>query len=351
MSSTLHFPIPSVEGPTATTSYKEESLLRKDHFELGTSDASASVRRGTVSGTIHSAPESMGRSFAQDRQQRRHVSVMHLNKLKQEISATTTPGRVRRSGTHSHSPSTSGQSGNESTTSSQGTVSPQPSRSKTVASVGAKKVPPPLTRTWHTPPTTGPPTEPLPSPPSSATLQPLILSSAVRTTGPPAPSPPGSPEKIPPPLPPKDPAPRAPDAKSPDSLGSVPPSPARSEAETPQARTPVREDMVKKVLADENATAEQLRAALETQSAKYARLMAYLLSLTERHGMEKHEFIRRIETLEADAHRRERELKGLRWLVANQSQSGKHAAPARADSSTLPPSQARSRQRSASESV
>ncbi|KAI0672305.1 hypothetical protein C8Q78DRAFT_948287, partial [Trametes maxima] len=345
----VHFPIPSVDGPTATTSYKEESLLRKDHFELGTSDPSASVRRGTVSGTSHSTPGSMGRSSVQDRQQRRHVSVMHLNKLKQDIGAAATPSRVRRSGTHSDSPSTSGQSGNEST-SSQGTVSPL-SRSKTVASAGAKKVPPPLTRTWHTPPTTGPPTEPLPSPPSSASLQPLILSSAARTAGPPEPSPPGSPQKSLPPLPPKDPPLRAPGAKSPDSLGSVPPSPARSEAETPQARTPVREDMAKKVLADENATAEQLRAALEMQSAKYARLMAYLLSLTERHGMEKHEFIRRIETLEADAHRRERELKGLRWLVANQSQSGKHVAPARADSSTLPLSQARSRQRSASESV
>ncbi|KAI0356893.1 hypothetical protein OH77DRAFT_177870 [Trametes cingulata] len=357
--SSMQFPIPPADGPMAASSYKEESLLRKDHFEIGIPEAQASQRRGTVSGSNQSAPGSVGRSFMSDRQQRRHVSVLHLNRLKQEVVATTSAQpttRVRRSGAHSDSPSTSGQSGNESTASSQGTVSPI-SRSKSASSPGAKKIPPPLMRTWHTPPTTGPPTEPLPSPPASATLQPLILSSAARSGAAPAPSPPVSPQKTLPPLPPKDPPARAQGAKSPDSLVSeAPPSPARSEPETPPVRTPVREDAVKKVLADENATAEELREALKTQSAKYARLMSYLLTLTERHGMEKHEFLRRIEVLEQDARRRERELKGLRWLVANSSQSGMQAmklaaAPARADSSTLSEKEPRSRERSCSESV
>ncbi|KAI0372522.1 hypothetical protein BV20DRAFT_909224, partial [Pilatotrama ljubarskyi] len=352
----MQFPIPTADGPVTATSYKEESLLRKDHFEIGSPETQASQRRGTVSGINQSAPGSVGRSFMSDRQQqRRHVSVLHLHKLKQDIVATTLPSRVRRSGAHSDSPSTSGQSGNESTTSSQGTVSPI-SRSKSSSSPGAKKIPPPLMRTWHTPPTTGPPTEPLPSPPASATLQPLILSTS-RSGAPLAPSPPASPQKTLPPLPPKDIPARTQGAKSPESLVSdAPPSPARSEPGSPPVRTPVREDAVKKVLADENATAEELREALKTQSAKYARLMSYLLTLTERHGMEKHEFLRRIEGLEQDARRRERELKGLRWLVANSSQSGvqamKHAGgPARADSSTLLEKEPRSRQRSCSESA
>ena len=48
----------------------------------------------------------------------------------------------------------------------------------------------------------------------------------------------------------------------------------------------------------EPTTMEQMREALAAQSAKYARLSAYLLSLTERHATEKNELARRIETLE-----------------------------------------------------
>ncbi|EIW53362.1 uncharacterized protein TRAVEDRAFT_31552, partial [Trametes versicolor FP-101664 SS1] len=356
----MQFPIPSVDGPQGASSYKEESLLRRDHFEIGPSEP-AGQRRGTVSGSHQGALGSMGRSFMQERQQRRHVSVLHFNKPKQEpkqepVSATFP--RVRRSGAHSDSPSTSGQSGNESTTSSHGTVSAL-LRSKTTVVPTTKKVPPPLLRTWHTPPSTGPPTEPLPSPPSSAPLQPLLLSSTSRTSGFSASSPP-SPQKTLPPLPPKDPPAPTESTRSSGSLGEAPPSPARSDRAMSPSHTPMRQDAVKKVLEDENASAEELREALRTQTAKYSRLMAYLLTLTERHGMEKHEFLRRIETFEQDARRRERELKGLRWLVANSSQSGGQAqaqgerregAPARADSSTLPGSEPRGRQRSCSESV
>ncbi|KAI0634276.1 hypothetical protein C8Q77DRAFT_1042877, partial [Trametes polyzona] len=371
----MQFPIPPVEMPLAASSYKEENLLRKDHFEIGTTESPSGQRRGTVSGINHSLPGSVGRSFMQDRQHRRHaISVLPSSKPKQDVVPTPTAAaalpRVRRSGAHSDSPSTSGQSGNESTASSQGTVSAL-ARSKSTSSPGAKKVPPPLKRTWHTPPTTGPPTEPLPSPPASASLQPLLLSSGTRTGVASIPSPP-SPQKSLPPLPPGD----ASGAQSPTKPGGgALPSPARSERASSPApvRTPMRQDAVKKVLEDENATAEELREALRTQTAKYSRLMAYLLTLTERHGIEKHEFLRRIETLEQDARRRERELKGLRWLVANASQSGTAAAaaaaasaglgqgegevrvgspPARADSSTIPGRDPpRSRQRSCSESV
>ncbi|KAI0772870.1 hypothetical protein BD413DRAFT_444508, partial [Trametes elegans] len=384
----MQFPATPSDGAHATTSYKEESLLRKDHFELGQPE---SRRRGTVPSGNQSEPASIGRSFVHERLARRNVSVMHLNRIKHDIAVASGSGSgsasqpasgapaagtrgVRRSGAHSDS----GQSGTDSSAASsshsQSTISPA-SRSKASASPtsgSAKKIPPPLLRTWHTPPSTGPPTEPLPSPPGSASLQPLILAGSARTAGSlPAPSPPPSPRKALPPLPPKD------ETRRPSSPASVTvtsaargapvPAPASAGRAGTGAGTGMREDAVKRVLADAHASAAELRAALEAQSAKYARLMSYLLSLTERHGMEKHEFVRRIEALEADARRRERELKGLRWLVANQSQSQsqsggagqgvgvgakrREGAPARADSAVLPRSEARNRQRSASESV
>ncbi|KAH9903410.1 hypothetical protein C8Q73DRAFT_722145, partial [Cubamyces lactineus] len=402
--STTQFPIPAVDGPMATTSYKEESLLRKDHFEIGAPSESAQApRRGTVSGSSQlsgkQSASSIGRSFAQDRQQRRQISVLHYGSVrgKQDASAGAIPGpsRVRRSG-GAYSDSTSG---NESTTSSHGTLSllsrrrsavmSSPPSGGVAASGGGKKAPPPLMRTWHTPPSTGPPpTDPLPAPPTNTALQPLILSTPSRGNIAPRPSSPVGSNKSLPPVPAKDregPV-RGQGAKTPDLLSTAPSSPIRSGHETATpTRTPVREDAVKKLLADENATTDQLREALRTQNAKYARLMSYLLSLTERHGMEKHEFLRRIETLEQDARRRERELKGLRWLVANSSQSlGEKLAAAsaasarngsrqqeqdpaqgakgkerlllrdelaRADSGTLPRGEVRTRMRSASESV
>ncbi|KZT04966.1 uncharacterized protein LAESUDRAFT_813837 [Laetiporus sulphureus 93-53] len=70
----------------------------------------------------------------------------------------------------------------------------------------------------------------------------------------------------------------------------------------------------------EVATMEQLRDALNAQSAKYKRLSSYLLTLTERHAAEKNELMRRIEVLEKEARKREREITGLRWLVMNAGQ-------------------------------
>ncbi|KAI9056324.1 hypothetical protein FKP32DRAFT_1607881 [Trametes sanguinea] len=128
-----HFPIPSVDGPLATTSYKEESLLRKDHFEIGTPEPQASQRRGTVSGTHQLAGGSVGRSSVQDHQRRRHVSVLHLNNVKQDAPSSSLP-RARRSGAASDSTT----SGNESTASSHRTVS-SIARSKSSSSPGAKR--------------------------------------------------------------------------------------------------------------------------------------------------------------------------------------------------------------------
>ncbi|KAI0752722.1 hypothetical protein C8Q80DRAFT_1267227 [Daedaleopsis nitida] len=332
--------VSAYDGPlTMATSYKEETLLRKDHFDIGESDMHP--RRGTVSvNKSQPLPATVG--FSPSRQDRRHISVMQLNRLKKEIVATTPP-RIRK--VPSASSSLAVQNGRQSVSSltrsnsassspSQTQVSPQGSRSPTPQ---GRKIPPPLKRTWHTAPITGPPKEPLPSPPTSTshTLPTPTTADSVRTGRSPSSSP-ISMRRTLPPLSTREISPSCGQggAKSPDSLTSfsIPSSPARSEAEAPSLRTPIREDPTQRILADENATSEQLREALRKQSEKYSRLSAYLLNLTERHALEKAELIRKIETLEQNAARCEREMKGLKWLLANTTKHG----PARADSNTLP---------------
>ena len=134
---------------------------------------------------------------------------------------------------------------------------------------------------------------------------------------------------------------------SPDSDASVnlsvPSSPVRgSDTDTDDRetsgrsspRTPMREDLARKVLADENASAQDLRDALQQQVDKYKRLSSYLLSLTERHALERAELVHKVELLERERERREREMKGLKWIVAH---SGSEGEPARKDSDVMPP--------------
>ena len=59
----------------------------------------------------------------------------------------------------------------------------------------------------------------------------------------------------------------------------------------------------------DDANPQSLRAAHET----------FVRMLREKHAMEKAELLKRIERLEKDARRREREIKGLRWLIMNTS--------------------------------
>lgn len=107
---------------------------------------------------------------------------------------------------------------------------------------------------------------------------------------------------------------------------SSPPSPLREHflglgdsrvAQPARTRTSFHEDTEEPQAGAQLATLEQLREALAAQSAKYQRLSSYLLSLSERHAVEKNELMRRIETLDKEARRREREIAGLRWLVMN----------------------------------
>ncbi|OCH94581.1 hypothetical protein OBBRIDRAFT_789060 [Obba rivulosa] len=219
-----------------------------------------------------------------------------------------------------------------------------PSRSRIPGSSSLRspgtKAPPPLLPTWRRPLSGGPPLEPLPSPPHSATTiraggnETKSTQSSSATSTPTNASFPGvgprpsmawihqqvfgqTIENVVPsasthslaleaarhlnePLP-----------SSTESLDRdreavrflVPETPTLAEHEHP--------------ISHDAATAEQLREALNAQSARYARLAAYVPSLIEKHAAEKSELKRRIEVLEQEAHKREREIKGLRWLVMN----------------------------------
>ncbi|KAI0698961.1 hypothetical protein C8T65DRAFT_553981, partial [Cerioporus squamosus] len=343
------------DGPLATaTSFKEESLLRRDHFEIGGSDSQP--RRGTVSfnSSNPTPPATVG--FSPSRQERRHISVLQLSRLKKEITATAPKIRKMPSDPKSLAAQVSPRDASALTRSNtvaasspRSSQSPQGSRAPTPQQQ-QKRIPPPLKRTWHAPPSTGPPKEPLPSPPASGarSAQTPTTSDSFRTARSPSSSP-VSPRRTLPPLvvPSRETIPsRAQGAKSPDSLVSmsIPPSPSRTisdvetDREAPSIRTPVREDPALHVLGDPNATPEQLREALRLQHEKYTRLSAYLLSLTERHALEKAELMRKVEVLEAGAARYDREMKGLKWLVAHggKEKDVLRAGPARADSNTLP---------------
>ncbi|KAI0767434.1 hypothetical protein C8Q74DRAFT_1171473, partial [Fomes fomentarius] len=323
------------------TSYKEETLLRKDHFEIGGSETQP--RRGTVSfnKSNQQTPATVG--FSPSRHERRHISVTQLNRLRKEIVASAP--KVRKVPSDSsfladHNAQRSSALARSNTISTTPPQTPQQLAGSRSPTPQGRKLPPPLKRTWHSPPTTGPPKEPLPSPPSEVRNAPTSASADSFCTAPSPSSSPVSPRRTLPSLVTlKERSPsRTQGPKSPDSLMSVsiPSSPTRSDADAPSTRTPVREDPAKKVLADADATAEELREALRVQSEKYSRLSAYLLSLTERHALEKAELMRKVDVLEQNAAKCEHEMKGLRWIVANSGKSSPAPTPTRADSNTLP---------------
>ncbi|CCM03062.1 uncharacterized protein FIBRA_05182 [Fibroporia radiculosa] len=101
------------------------------------------------------------------------------------------------------------------------------------------------------------------------------------------------------------------------SVTDTPSTPASErfafETDTEGPRTPT----VETDPSNNAATVAHLREEVNVQNAKYQRLSAYLLTLSERHAVEKHELMRRIEVLEREAQKREREMTGLRWLVMN----------------------------------
>jgi hypothetical protein len=72
----------------------------------------------------------------------------------------------------------------------------------------------------------------------------------------------------------------------------------------------------------ENTTRDDnLRHLLAVQVLKFDQLSEYLFALTQKHAAEKTVMERRIETLEAEAEKREKELQGMRYLLMNSTGS------------------------------
>ena len=86
----------------------------------------------------------------------------------------------------------------------------------------------------------------------------------------------------------------------------------RTRADTlvpPRSPTMVSTPDVQSSVLREDGNPQSLRAAHET----------FVRMLREKHAAEKTELLKRIERLEKEARRREREIKGLRWLIMNSS--------------------------------
>ncbi|KAI5121904.1 hypothetical protein M0805_000233 [Coniferiporia weirii] len=60
----------------------------------------------------------------------------------------------------------------------------------------------------------------------------------------------------------------------------------------------------------------QLRQSLDIQCARFDRLAGHLLAIIQRHQNEKVQFESQMSTLKKEARRRDREIKGLRWLIS-----------------------------------
>ncbi|GBE83437.1 hypothetical protein BKA93DRAFT_357079 [Sparassis latifolia] len=319
----MQFTTPAAEYARLQMSPKEVSFPRisKEHAEVDRQSESESVKTSLAS--------------SKDRVHK-HISALPLSAPRYREKSYTLA--IRR-GYMSDSTSGANMSDSDAAPSSPTT----PTRSRIPATVSALrsatgKIPPPLLTTFRRPPSSGPPTDPLPSPPpsirsgdeagssisalptipsfpsvgarrSATSLQQSYLRERANTNC--------SHTSL-----------SAAKEKS-DTTATAPSSSTDwSEAErdvnkplpTPIVALQESGDESASALGDV-ATPEQLRDALNAQSAKFARLSAYLLTVTEKHAAEKSELTRRIEVLEREARKREREITGLRWLVMNAGQN------------------------------
>ena len=67
----------------------------------------------------------------------------------------------------------------------------------------------------------------------------------------------------------------------------------------------------------DTASAPQLRAALISRNQRYDELATYVLKVTEVHATEVANLEKKVLTLEKDVARKDKELKGLRWIINN----------------------------------
>ncbi|KAF8236097.1 hypothetical protein L208DRAFT_1457751 [Tricholoma matsutake] len=114
------------------------------------------------------------------------------------------------------------------------------------------------------------------------------------------------------------------------TVGSIPPVPRGSPPSPPsspgipkRARSPVDKGAaVKQTFDKENinlntATIEELKQALASRSQQYEDLASHLLKVTAAHVAEKNALEKKISTLEKDLARKDKEIKGLTWIIVN----------------------------------
>ncbi|KAF8892976.1 hypothetical protein BD779DRAFT_1669991 [Infundibulicybe gibba] len=160
-----------------------------------------------------------------------------------------------------------------------------------------------------------PPSIPLPPPPTGMPPKPSIS-----TPTPQSPSEPRTPTNTSPTRPRANTTGSAPSAipGTPGTPSKIPQSPSQKNTRT--AGNPISPISGRPRKDDFNintASPEQLKAALTTRNQQYDELASYLLKITESHVAEKHALEKKILSLEREAIRRDKEIKGLTWLVTN----------------------------------
>lgn len=116
------------------------------------------------------------------------------------------------------------------------------------------------------------------------------------------------------------------------------PPPPRHSKSTSRDRKSTDENAKKDIAAFDidTATVDQLRQALILRDQQLDELASYLLKVTQNHVTEKNALEKKIASLEREAARREKEIKGLTWLVSSNripenvalSSTGSKSAPA-----------------------
>ena len=104
------------------------------------------------------------------------------------------------------------------------------------------------------------------------------------------------------------------------TIGSVGNSPVPADQPTPNTTatlSPPSTDAPEANFDIDTASAPQLRAALRTRNQEYDELAAYVLKVTEAHSTEVTKVEKKVLTLEKEVARKDKELKGLRWIINN----------------------------------
>ncbi|KAF7330820.1 hypothetical protein MVEN_02421200 [Mycena venus] len=93
-------------------------------------------------------------------------------------------------------------------------------------------------------------------------------------------------------------------------------------AGSPLAKKVAEEPSGKENFDMDKASPDQLRQALKLRNQQFDELASYLLTLTDAHVAEKQVLLKKVASLEQEAGRLKNEIKGLTWLVQNNTRSG-----------------------------